>query len=156
MEKLAVALLVLILFAAAVPKDKIQTKELIKDTITIEIKGAVSKTGLLQCMPYSTIQDVLETLQLHENADLSTLNLQTVLKDGDVLVIPSKSEQALVSINTADLETLCTLDGIGPTMAQRIIDYRSEVGLFRKLEDLMNVKGIGEKKFAKIKERICL
>ncbi|MDN5344700.1 MAG: competence protein ComEA [Clostridia bacterium] len=61
-----------------------------------------------------------------------------------------------VNINTATLAELDTLPGIGPTLAQRILDYRQEKGVFRTIEDLKNVAGIGEKKFADLKDRVTV
>ena len=130
--------------------------ELVKDEITVEIKGAVKNPGLFRCASYCTIDVLLKDVILEDNYDLSTLNLQTILKDKDVLVIPTKQSPSLISINTANLELLCTLDGIGEITAQLIIDYRNEYGFFQSLQDLMNIKGIGLKKFEKIKDKICL
>ena len=59
-----------------------------------------------------------------------------------------------ININTADLQTLMTLPGIGETYAQRIIDYRTANGPFEKIEDIMNVTGIGEKRYNAIKDSI--
>lgn len=56
-----------------------------------------------------------------------------------------------VDLNSADQDELCVLPEIGPALAQRILDYRNEHGPFSSCEELMNVKGIGEKKFAKIR-----
>jgi len=61
-----------------------------------------------------------------------------------------------VDINTASAAELDTLPGIGPAIAARIIDFRTRNGPFRRSEDLMNVRGIGEKKFLKLKERIVI
>lgn len=61
-----------------------------------------------------------------------------------------------VNINTADLETLMTLDGIGETYAQRIIDYREKNGPFKTIEDIKNVTGIGDKRFELIKDFITV
>ena len=61
----------------------------------------------------------------------------------------------LININTADAALLATLDGIGDITAQRIVDYRSENGLFKSVEDIMIVQGIGEGKFNAVKDKIC-
>lgn len=67
-----------------------------------------------------------------------------------------ESSEELVNINTASLEELCTLDGIGEVIAGRIIEYRGENGPFTSADELINVKGIGEKKLEDIRDRICV
>ena len=61
-----------------------------------------------------------------------------------------------VNINTATSSELESLPGVGPKLAQRIIDYREKNGGFKKLEDLMNVQGIGEKNFLKLKSKLSV
>ena len=63
---------------------------------------------------------------------------------------------ATVNINTATAEQLASLPGIGPKTAERIVEYRQKHGSFKKIEELMNVKGIGEKSFLKLKPRITV
>ena len=62
----------------------------------------------------------------------------------------------LVNINSAGIKQLVTLPRIGEKIAQRIIDFRKKHGKFKRVQDLMKVKGIGEKNFAKLKERITV
>jgi competence protein ComEA len=61
-----------------------------------------------------------------------------------------------VNINTANVDELTDLPGIGPAYARRIVDYREEHGPFRKIEDLLNVRGIGDRTFEKIRDRITV
>jgi comEA protein len=65
-------------------------------------------------------------------------------------------DKQLVNINTSDLHSLETLEGIGETTAEAIIDYRNEHGGFASLDEIMNVKGVGKGKFEKIKDRISI
>jgi competence protein ComEA len=68
----------------------------------------------------------------------------------------STTESKIVRLNTATLEQLDTLNGIGPAMAQRIIDYRTQNGGFKNIEELKLVSGIGDKLFEKIKNDVGL
>jgi len=69
---------------------------------------------------------------------------------------PAASDTSVVNLNTATVEQLEGLPGIGAKMAARIIEYRQKNGAFKKVEDLMNVKGIGEKNFLKLKNRLTV
>jgi competence protein ComEA len=68
----------------------------------------------------------------------------------------SKAAVATVNLNTASASQLEALPGIGPKMAQRIVEYRQKNGAFKKVEELMNVKGIGEKSFLKLKPQLTV
>jgi competence protein ComEA len=61
-----------------------------------------------------------------------------------------------VNINSASADQLTALPGIGPSYAQRIVEYREKNGPFKRVEDILNVRGIGEKTFEKIRERITI
>lgn len=124
--------------------------------ITVSISGCVIHEGEYNLTVYSTLQDLIDLATLQDNCDISMYNLNMPLKDGDVIDIPFKTEAIKISINSSSLEELCLLPGIGEKIAQRIIDYRSENGLFQNIEDITNVSGIGDAKFQKIKEYICL
>ena len=67
-----------------------------------------------------------------------------------------KNESSIININTASKETLMTLNGIGESKAQAIIDYRDEIGGFKSVDDITNVSGIGEKTLEKIKDKISI
>jgi competence protein ComEA len=69
---------------------------------------------------------------------------------------PSSSNADLININTATLEKLDSLPGIGPTTAQKIIDYRAQHGPFQQIEEIMNVSGIGPATFDRIKDLITV
>ena len=69
---------------------------------------------------------------------------------------PPSSSTAVVNLNTATAADLESLPGIGRSTAQRILEYRQKSGGFKKVEELMNVKGIGEKSFLKIKDRLTV
>ena len=104
---------------------------------------------------------------LTEMADADAVNLAELLTDGQHIHIPTKENflqqniaahgsSDLVNINTADAERLATLKGIGPALAQRIIDYREQNGAFKSIDEIKNVRGIGEKKFAAIRDKITI
>ena len=105
---------------------------------------------------------------LTDLADTEAVNLAEPLTDGQHIHIPTKeiflkeknlhaqSLSDLVNINTADAERLVTLKGIGPALAQRIIDYREQNGAFKSIDEIKNVRGIGEKKFAAFKDKITV
>ena len=84
------------------------------------------------------------------------LAYETVLSGLDELAV-EKDGRALINVNRADAEMLTSIDGIGETLAGRIIEYREEYGAFLSLDELLKVDGIGTKKLEKMKERlICL
>ena len=105
---------------------------------------------------------------LTASADTEAINLAAPLTDGQHVHIPTKeiflqaknfsaaSSGDLVNINTADAERLATLKGIGPALAQRIIDYREQNGAFKSVDEIKNVRGIGQKKFDAFKDKITI
>lgn len=124
--------------------------------IRVHIEGEVEHPGTYELERYTQVSELLEKAGVTEYADTGALNDQTVLKDRDSLVIPARTEEPRISINTADVQELCRLEGIGEKTARKIIEYRNEHGLFSRTEDLMRVSGIGEKKYEKLKEKIGL
>lgn len=156
--KKVLVMICMLMFASFISISPIDLNSFRKDTIHVSIQGEVEQEGMLELPLYSSIQDALDKAIVKESADISTLNMQTILKDKDVIVVPSIQEDSIskISINSASLEELCSLEGIGQSTAEKIIAYRTEIGLFQTLEDLMEVKGIGTSKFEKIKDRITL
>lgn len=76
-----------------------------------------------------------------------------------VSVLAQKSGAAVqekVNLNTATVEQLQSIPGIGPSTAKSILEYRAKVGKFSKIEEIINIRGIGEKKFQKIKDRLAV
>ena len=78
------------------------------------------------------------------------LAMAALLVSGTAMAAGKPAPTAKVNLNTASVEQLTTLPGVGPKLAARIVEYRQKSGTFRSTQELMNVKGIGEKNFAKI------
>ena len=85
-----------------------------------------------------------------ENLNRYELNVQQTVAQ-PIVGVSGLTDDGLVNINTADAATLMTVDGIGSTLAQRIIDYREEHGNFQSVDELIEIKGIGEKTLEKIR-----
>lgn len=158
MFKAIIIFLILFLLAVSIDLKPLDIQSTSAFNIRVTIKGAVTKEGVFELPVYSSTKDLLEKAGLSENADLSAINPETILKDGDILVIPEFSETAIqkININTASIEELCIIQGIGESTAARIIEYRNVNGYFQNIEDIMRVKGIGEAKFEKMKDSIAI
>lgn len=144
----------LILFV--LPFNTFEEIQLIDDKINVYVKGEVKKEGYLELSAHSKVSELLEQVELTERADVGALDLNKYLSHEEVITIPSKEEFVCVSLNSATAEQLMTLPGVGPSTAQKIIDYRESHGFFVSFEDLLDVKGIGPSKYEKLKEFICL
>ena len=151
--------LMLVFIAFGIDTTVMKPEETLQEPITVNVTGEVENPGPLSVKPYTTVKEILEIAQPKEDADLDVLNPDTVLNDHDVLNVPrqpEEQEQMRFSINTSGLDELVRLPGIGPSIAQRIIDYRAEHGLFQNIEELMNVPGIGPAKYESLSSQICL
>lgn len=139
--------------------------------IFVDIKGAVKNPGVYQMKPGDRVKDALEAAGgLTAEADSQKVNLAKRLEDQMVIVVPKVGEEAeeipagetrkeatkegKVNINTAMVEELKTLKGVGEKKAEAIIEYRKKNGSFQTKEDLMKVRGIGKKLFESFQERI--
>jgi competence protein ComEA len=128
--------------------------------IYVHVAGAVRRPGLMKLPADSRVADALSRAGgPGPRADLTAVNLAARLQDGQQIVVPAASARApagapKVHLSTATVEQLDGVDGIGPTLAQRIIEYRDARGGFRSLEELAQVEGIGEKRLATLREAL--
>ncbi len=144
--------------------------------IYVHVAGAVRRPGLMRMSAGSRVADALERAGgPAPRADLTAVNLAARLADGQQIVVPragavinpSAGGSATggsaaggaatgIHLSTATVEQLDGVDGIGPTLAQRIIEYRDAHGGFRSLAELAQVDGIGEKRLATLREALQL
>jgi competence protein ComEA len=135
--------------------------------IFVDVTGAVNKPGVYSLSGRSRVIDAIKAAgDSAPGADLSTINLARVLNDGEQIYVDStivnsagqrvskKVASGPININRATLRQLDALDGIGPVIAGRIIDYRKKNGSFLTVDDLQKVSGIGAAKFAQIKSKV--
>lgn len=115
----------------------------------VYIDGAVASPGVYRVRKEDTIESLILSAGINHDADLSRIKLY----------IPRNNETRQVqkvNLNLAEAWLICALPTIGPETAQNIVDYRNRHGSFRRLEDLLNVKGIGETTLLKIKDLVTL
>lgn len=122
----------------------------------VNIDGALNNPGEFHIKPYATLEDVLEEVDLREDSDISSFNMKMILKHHDKITIPKKHEEPCININHGTLEQLMKLTQIGEVIASRIIEYRNQHGFFQHIQDIMFVKGVGEKTFENNKQKLCL
>lgn len=154
-------------------------------TVTCDISGAVKHQGVYTLKNGARLQELIEAAGgTTARAQLKAINRAVLLKDQDKIHIPYKGEKvesmttagtatnnqgsegtdsssgqadgAKVNLNTANVTELQKLTGIGQKKAEQIIAYREQNGSFKKIEDLMQVSGIGEKTFASLKDQLAI
>lgn len=125
--------------------------------IQVEIKGEVAKPGVYTLPKEATLSTLIDKAKGYtKEADTDLYNRNQDIFDKDVIVITKKTTQEKISINGGSLQQLQSIPGIGPSTAKKIVDYRTSQGSFQNLEEIMNVKGIKEKLFEKMKAYISL
>jgi len=148
----------------------------------VHVAGAVHRPGLMQVPEGARVATALERAGgPTRRADLTLVNLAAPLEDGQQIVVPRAGGASALSglasgtapaastpggapgaavtgihLSTATVEQLDGVDGIGPTLAQRIIEYRDAHGGFRSLAELAQVDGIGEKRLATLRQALQL
>jgi len=130
--------------------------------IVVHVGGAVKRAGIFELEPGARVADALELAVTRPNADLDALNLAELVVDGAKIDVPRQGEAvdsvqgsspstststestgAMVNVNTADEALLDTIPEVGPATAQAIIEYRTQIGSFTSVEQLIEVTGIG-------------
>ncbi len=144
------------------------------DTIWVYVCGAVHAPGVYELPSGSRIYHVIQAAGgMLPEAETRAVNQAQELSDGEQITVPTVEEaqepaqpavsggsavsgDGKVNLNTAGIEELCTLTGIGEARAQAIVDYREQNGGFQSIEELMNIDGIKEKTFEKLKEEVTV
>jgi len=138
--------------------------------VTVYVCGAVRSPGVVRLPAGARVCDAIELAGgATTAAELAAVNLAAKVVDGQQIVVPERGEApaavaavassaagGLVNINTATAAELEELQGVGPATAQAIVDYRTEQGPFTAIEDIMDVPGIGDAKFAAMKDSITV
>ncbi|MCW9131517.1 helix-hairpin-helix domain-containing protein [Bacillus paramycoides] len=149
-------------------KPKVSDTKEQKKIIIIDVKGAVFKEGVYEMKEGDRVKDAVEKAGgLLPDADMKKVNLAQMVQDQMILYVPNKNElvqegtafsksEGKVQINTASKEQLEKITGIGSRKAESILKYREEHGPFRKIEDLLEIDGIGTKSLEKIKDQIII
>lgn len=146
-----------------------------QETYFVHVEGSVKSPGMYELPSGSRVYDAIQAAGgFSEKAQKQSVNLARLITDGEQIIVGSVSDEktvashtssgstsiskqnTLVNINTASVEELCSLSGIGEATANKIIADREENGSFKSKEDITRVSGIGEKKYEAIKEFITV
>lgn len=163
-------------------EDKTVEKEesnITNKVITVYISGEVNNPGIVNLKEGDRLATAVEKVGgTTKNADLNGINMAIKIEDEMHYIIPkigekvnedvdntenlqkesgvSSSNSSLININTATIEELDKLPGVGEATANKIVNHRDESGEFKSIEEIKNVNGIGDKKFEQIKSLICI
>lgn len=146
--------------------------------VGVDVEGAVASPGLYLVSANARVNDAVAAAGgMTSDADRQRVNLAQKVEDGMQVYVPSREEapaatgttttgagqasssgasKGKVNLNTASAEELQTLSGIGPSLSQRIIDYRQANGPFKSVDDLRKVSGIGDTRFKSLKDLVCV
>ena len=135
--------------------------------VYVHVAGAVRRPGLVRVPAGARVAEaVLRAGGPGRKADLTGVNLAAQVEDGQQVVVPAAgatpgetgatagSAAVRPSLGSATVEQLDEIDGIGPTLAERIVEYRTENGGFSSLDELQDVDGIGEKRLETLREAL--
>jgi competence protein ComEA len=137
-------------------------------TLMVDVAGAVVNPGVYSLPLNARVVEAIKAAGgLKKGADTSDINQARILKDGEQIYVypaalsgnggvsrPAVRKNGPIMINRATVKDFESLDGIGPVLANRIINYRKSNGPFTAIEDLLKVPGIGQSKFAQFKEKL--
>jgi competence protein ComEA len=140
-------------------------------TVLVDVVGKVRRPGVIQLPAGSRVADAVAAAGgAAPGADLAAINLARVVADGEQIIVPAPggpvagtngtgaapaaTKAPIVDLNTADLAALDALPGIGPVLAQRILDWRGEHVRFTDVTELGEVAGIGDKVLAKLRDLV--
>lgn len=134
------------------------------ELICVDVSGAVWRPGVYKVEKDARIDDVLSKAGLRPDANLDAINRAAFLRDGEKVVVPVKGDPSIdapayrkkININTATEDDLQALPHIGEVRSRDIVDYRNAHGLFRTVEELKNVPGIGEETFKRLKDLVVV
>ena len=158
-------------------ENKEETKEM-GTGIFVHIDGWIQNPGVYEIKENDRVNTIIEKAGgLKEGASIKSINLAARLSDGDKIYIPNREEEkqiettevkgnntgtvkitknSKININKASISELKQITGIGESTANKIIDYRENVGKLKKIEDIKEVKGIGDSKYESIKDKITI
>lgn len=132
-------------------------------SVTVHVSGAVHRPGLVTLEASARVADAIAAAGgATPEATLGAVNLAATVGDGARIIVPDETTHAAtgaadgVRVNVASVSDLQRLDGVGPVLAQRIVDHRTEHGPFEVVEDLLDVVGIGEAKLAAVRADVLV
>jgi competence protein ComEA len=140
-----------------------------RPAVYVDVTGAVRRPGVYRLPAWARLElAVRRAGGATQAADLAGVNLAAKVSDGQQVVVPKRAPGAAaaagdgtaaglgapISLNTATLDQLDELEGVGPATAQKILDWRKQHGGFRSVDDLKQISGIGPKRFETLKDKV--